>query len=386
MTDNRQSALLALTAAAMMLPGTSTEVKADPPDQKYTLGFKQSNYKEAPLPQDKLGLGSDQRYTIDVSHLKFKAPVSTDTELTVSALRETMSGASPWYVAPDAEGVPVQVMSGATISEERSELGVDFRSYNANSEVTLSGGYSTENDYQSASFGFSGAWRLNQNLTTINYGANTSIDYLDPTDAEAFDRPTDESKNRVGMMLGVSQVVSKTALVGASLGYARLEGYLSDPYKRAFVAGSTVRDSRPESHDQISLELMLRQYFDGAGAALHADYRYFSSNWEIDSHTLNLSWYQNLGANWQLIPSLRYYQQSEAAFYQPYYTQSRSDGFYSSDYRLSDFSASSGQLKLSKTFSAFRFDISYEHYEASGDHPSLLSYELVSLGLGYQFE
>jgi len=370
----------------MMLPGTAPSAKADPPDQKYTLALKQSNYKEAPIPREKLGLGSDQRYTIDISQLSFKAPITTDTELRLSLLRETMSGASPLYVAPDADGVPVQVMSEATISEERTELGVDFRSYNVNSEVTLSGGYSTENDYQSASFGFSGAWRLNQNLTTINYGANTSIDYIDATDAEAFNRPTNESRNRVAFMLGLSQVTSKTTLVSASLGYARLEGYLSDPYKLALVEGSTVRDTRPDSHDQFNLNLNLRRYFEGPGAALHADYRYFNSNWDIESHTLNLSWYQNLGAGWQLIPSMRYYQQTEATFYQPFYEQDRADGFYSSDYRLSDFSALSGQLKLSKTFTAFRFDLSYEHYKASGDHPGLLTYDLISLGLGYQFE
>lgn len=386
MKTDKQSALLALTAAAMLLPGVATEVRADPPDQKYTLGFKQSNYKEAPIAQSKLGLGSDQRYTIDVSHLKFKAPTSTDTELTVSALRESMSGASPWYVAPNAEGKAVQVMSEATISEERTELGVDFRSYHTNSEVTLSGGYSTENDYKSLSFGFSGAWRLNQNLTTLSYGANTSMDYIDPSDAQQFDRPTEETMNRLGLMVGVSQVASKSTLVSATLGYAVLDGYLSDPYKRAFVNGSAVRDSRPDAHDQLNLNLSLRQYFEDANAAIHVDYRYFSSDWKLESHTLELSWYQNLRSGWKLIPSLRYYDQGQAAFYRPFYENTRADGFYSSDYRLSDFSAVSRQIKLTKTFSQFQFDLAFENYEAKGNHPGMLSYDLLSLGLGYKFE
>lgn len=386
MHDKKSSTLFALTAAALALPMASEPVKADPPDQKFTLGFKQSNYKEAPIAASQLGLGSPERYTIDVSHLKFKAPISTDTELTTSVIRETMSGASPWYVAPGADGEPLQVMSGATISEERTELGVDFRSYHSNSEVTLSGGYSSENDYESVSFGFSGAWRLNQNLTTLSYGANTSFDYIDPSDAESFDRPEHESKKRAGAMLGITQVATKTTLLSATVGFSVLDGYLSDPYKRAFVVGNTVRDSRPGQQEQINLNLSLRQFFESPGGALHADYRYYTNNWEIDSHTLELSWYQNLGSDWQLIPTVRYYDQSAAVFYRPFYETTRTDGFYSSDYRLSDFSAVSGQLKLSKTFSAFRFDLAYETYEASGDHPGLLEYDFISLGLGYAFE
>lgn len=384
MKTSTPSALMALTTAAMLLPGAPAQ--AEPPDQKYTLGFKQSNYQEAPIPAEQLGLGSAERYTIDVSHLKFKAPVTPDTELTVSALRETMSGASPWYTAPGADGEAVQVMSGATIDESRTELGVDFRSYHDRSEVTLSGGYSKENDYTSASFGFSGAWRFNENLTTLSYGANTSLDYIDATDAEAFDRPTDEHKNRAAAMLGIAQVLSKTTLVSATLGFAAQDGYLSDPYKRVYVDGRTQRDSRPDTQEQINLNLALRRYFDGPGGALHADYRYYQNNWEVESHTLALSWYQNLPSDWQLIPSVRYYDQTAATFYQPFYQRTRADGYYSSDYRLSEFSATSGQLKLSKRFTAFQFDLAYETYEASGDHPGLLSYDLLSLGLSYAFE
>lgn len=382
-TQHTSSALMALTTAAMMLPNAA---QADPPDQTYQLHFSQARYQEAPIPQRKLGLGSDQRYLIDVSHLRFKAPTSSDTEVTLSLLHESMSGASPWFVMPDADGELVQVMSEATISEERTEVGVDFRSYNQRSEVTLSAGHSTENDYTSYSIGFSGAWRLNQDHTSLNFGANSSRDYIDATDAERFNRPTGERLNRSGLSAGVTQVINATNLASINLGINLVEGFLSDPYKLALVGQDTVADSRPDSHEQINIDLSWRRFVKSANAALHLDYRYFTSDWQIDAHTLELTWYQNLGDGWQLTPTLRYHSQSAAAFYRPYYTQTRNDGFYSSDYRLSAFDAYSGQLKLIKRFESLQLDIGYEHYQAEGDHPGMLSYDLLTLGIGYRFQ
>ena len=58
-----------------------------------------------------------------------------------------------------------------------------------------------------------------------------------------------------------------------------------------------------------------RHFFTGANAALHADYRYFDDDWGVGSHTLDLAWYQNVGALTQVIPFLRYYTQGEADFF-----------------------------------------------------------------------
>ena len=42
-------------------------------------------------------------------------------------LSEAMSGSSPWFVLPGLDGDPVQVMSGATIADDRQELGASLR-------------------------------------------------------------------------------------------------------------------------------------------------------------------------------------------------------------------------------------------------------------------
>lgn len=404
--ENQHSKLIALTAAALMLQGINKKVEASNFDPKTTFDYKFTQYTEGTMPAEKVVIGSLDRYSIDVHQFKFNTPISEDTEISISGVQESMTGASPWYILPDENGNPLQVMSGATIDENRSEINGDFRSYNASSESTLSLGYSTENDYQSFGFGYSGNFQFNQKLTTLNYGINTAKDYIDAVDIEEFaSRPSEETKNRLGFVLGFSHVFTKNTLVGLTYGYIGLDGFLSDPYKLAHVItvldenGELVldengqpiedprllQDSRPDKHNQNTVTLMIREFFPSMNAALHLDYRNFSSDWEMTSDTIEMAWYQNIGKGWQLVPSVRYYEQTQAKFYALYYYRARKDGFYSSDYRLSAFSATSGEIKLSKKFEKFNINIAYSSYEAKGDNPGLITYELYSLGLGYRF-
>ena len=395
MKKDKNTVLLALTTAAMILPGISKKADANPIDPATTFDYKFSVYEEGALPSNAFSDKSQKRYTIDANQFKFRTPILNDSEITLTGVQESMSGASPWYVIPELDdngnltGKSIQVMSGATIEEQRSEIGGAFRSYNKNNnaETTISAGYSSENDYRSLSFGFSGAFYLNQQLTTLEYGVNTSKDYIDATQPTRFTptRPTNELKNRLGMFAGVSHVLTKNTLVGATISYALLDGYLSDPYKQSYVVNKLVRDSRPFWNEQIALTLMLRQFFPSVNGALHVDYRNFSSTWKVGSQTIDLAWYQNIGNDWQLIPSVRTYQQTKAEFYQLYYETTRVDGYYSNDYRLSDFSANSVQLKLQKTFETFKINVSYEKYNSTGDNPGLVSFDYYSLGLSKKF-
>lgn len=386
-TKKHNTALVALTAAAMLLPGISKKTEADPLDQKTAFDYKHSSYQEGDLPADKLAEdGSAKRYTIDVNQFKFKTPLSSDTEVTVSGVQEAMSGASPWYIQPGNDGKLLQVMSGATINEKRQAMDVDFHVVNDKVDTRFALGYSKENDYRSFSAGFSSDVRFNQNLTTIDYGINASQDYINAVASDIYrTRPTEKTKTHIGLLLGFSQVITKNTLVGVSSSFAYYDGYLSDPYKLALVQGLTVQDSRPSTNKQYATTIMLRQYVPVVNAAIHLDYRQYSNDWQLNSHTIEFAWYQNLGNGWQVIPSARYYQQTKAAFYQPYYDVRRADGFYSCDYRLSQFSASSNQFKLLKIFDHYSLDFAYEKYQASGDNPSMIQYRLLSVGLGTTF-
>ena len=81
---------------------------------------------------------------------------------------------------------------------------------------------------------------------------------------------------------------------------------------------------------------------------------------------------------------MRYASQSQAEFYGPYFVAARSDGHYSSDYRLSPFGAISWRLRAETGFSTFRIDwraaFTWERYLSSGDY-ALGRVELANPGL-----
>lgn len=384
--QEKKSTLAALSSAAMMLSGLAQPALANPPDQKTQIAYRFTNYSEGEMDAKDVAEGSLERYQIQVHQLSVKTPVSEDTEISLSVVNETMSGASPWYVVPNAEGEAVQVMSGATIDEARNELGMDFRSYNTSSETTLSLSVSAENDYESLAFGYSGQWRTLQQRGTLSWGISGSRDFINATDADIYaGRPVEEIKNRLRGYLGYSIVMTRNRLFGMNIGVTSLDGYLSDAYKLAWVDNEIVRDNRPDVQNQVGGSLMLRQFFPDAQAALHTDIKLYQNDWEVTSESLDLAWYQNLGSKWQLVPSLRYYHQSAATFYEPFYENRRADGFYSSDYRLSEFSAVSARFKVIRQWNTVSVNLQYENYSASGDHPALLSYSAISLGVGTSF-
>ena len=211
-------------------------------------------------------------------------------------------------------------------------------------------------------------------------------------------RPEQESKQSYSLFAGLAQIINRDAALQSTLNYQVSTGYLSDPYKQALVAGTPLGDSRPDLRNQVTWLTRYRHHVDKVNGTLHADYRFYFDDWEITSHTLEVAWYQSLWNTIRLTPSFRYYSQSQAGFYAPYYTSPRSDGYYSSDYRLSPYGALSWRIKAETFFQTWNLDwkgiFSFERYVSSGDfalgkvsveNPGLVSYNVFSIGLTGRF-
>jgi hypothetical protein len=164
------------------------------------------------------------------------------------------------------------------------------------------------------------------------------------------------------------------------------------------VASSPLSDERPSDRNQLAWLTRLRHHFGDVDGTVHLDYQYYIDDWEINSHTLELAWYQDLFERITLIPSLRYYSQSQAYFYAPFYTSARSDGLRSSDYRLSPFGALSYRLeaeaKLHTGDFAWILTAAWERYTSRADlalgsvsveNPGLVAYDLLTVGLSARF-
>jgi hypothetical protein len=381
--SGRSPVLRALTSGTLALPGIAGDAFAEGPPPEVRSQYTYSHYSEDDIDASKVTPGSTRsRYEIDVHQLRFDAPIGDRFDAGVEIAYETMSGATPWYVVPGPSGEPLQVMTGATIEEQRTDITLSGNYYLDQGRAGAKAGVSVENDYLAISGGVEGERNFNEDNTSLTGGVGFSVDEITPTDADLYPtRPESEDKQSVSVFAGLAHVLGRSSVLQSTLSYQYAQGFLSDPYKQAFVAGTPLGDSRPDQRNQISWLT-----------------RYRHSDWGINSHTIEVAWYQALFDAIRLIPGIRYYSQSQADFYAPYYVAPRNDGLYSSDYRLSPFGALSWRIKAETRFQTWNIDwsatVGYERYTSSGDlalgdvkveNPGLVSFNLVSIGLVGRF-
>jgi len=390
MAKGPSPALLALTASALAALGGRAQAQGAAAPQ---VDYRYSMYREADLPRDRAAAGtSSGRYKIGTHQFRVTTPVDDELELSADLTLETMSGASPRYVMPGPGGRPVQAMSGASIKDQRSDVLLGLTRRRDHSSGTLTAGYSNEDDYRALNVSVQGEHRLDDTVTTLSGGVGYSADEMDPTQGVWATSVQHATRKASTLFAGYARVLDAVTVVQTSFSYTLHDGFLSDPYKQAYVTGtsSTVFDTRPDERGQLTWLTRLRRLFKGAGGALHADYRYYHDNWEVDAHTLDLAWHQKLGPTLRLVPGLRYYSQSQAYFYDPYYAQVRADGLASSDYRLSPYGAISSNFTAAAEFGGWSGSLRYERYDSDAgyalgkvavENPGLVDFDIVSLGV-----
>ena len=310
-----------------------------------------------------------------------------------------MSGATPWFIEPNAQGEPMVVMTGASVEDQRTDfLGRGTYLFDT-SRTTLLAGYSQEDDYRALNGGFQAEHDFNEKNTTLSWGLGFSQDAIDPTPTATNLDPDSEDKRGVSVFAGISQVINRSSAFQSTFTYQNGSGFLSDPYKLVSVAGVNEADSRPDARNQFSWLTRYRRHFSAVSGTLHADYRLYIDDWDVSSHTIELAWYQMFWDTLAIVPSVRYYTQSQAEFYGPYFTTSPG-GEYSSDYRLSPYGALAWKLKAETRLSdwpfrmAWRVGVSWERYTSSGDlairdveveNPGLVSFNVLMFNLSARF-
>jgi uncharacterized protein DUF3570 len=238
-------------------------------------------------------------------------------EVQASAAIDIITGASPQLVT-NQSGRPVQVITGASVSDRRNTGDVKVTRRFGELAVSVSGTYSKEEDYESKAFGLEARLDLNQRNTTLIAGYGRSDDRIGSAD----DRTLDEPRKTDELLAGVTQVISPTALVQSTVAVARGKGWYNDPYKGTFTFFPTglpivASDTRPDHRNTLAWLTRYRAHVPTLNGTLQADYRFYRDDWGIRAHTLEVAWQQTLSERWSLRPALRYHTQDAADFYAP---------------------------------------------------------------------
>ena len=318
-----------LSGPLLALPAYQTGTAlADAPPAFTEVGLRYTHYSEDSIDQDAVIFGATDRYDIDVTQLWIEAPLGASWSVALDMQNDYQTGASPWFVGAQQNGEPGVIMSGASIQDNRVEVGVTTRYFWADGNAGFAVSHSDEDDYEATALAFDASWNTAEDARTWSTSFSSSRDKLNPTQGVIPVFITEEDLDTQSGYFGVSQILSRTAIARIGLSYTLSEGYLSDPYK--------FRDQRPDTHERLSLSAGYRRFLIDADASLQVDYRYYADSWGTDSHTVELAWAQNLRGS-LLTPYVRYYTQREADFFSV--IADTETPHYADDYRLSSYGA-----------------------------------------------
>jgi hypothetical protein len=253
--------------------------------------------------------------------------------------------------------------------------------------------FSTEYDYEHIGFNGSLARDINNGNTTVSGGFAYAQDEWDPQgdvpialaemggiDDESNKIAGTQDKTVMDLLVGVTQVINQNTIVQVNYSYSQSEDYLNDPFKFLSVLdanGDNIPgqaglnsyrfENRPDERTKHAVFAKMKTFV--RGGALDASYRFHTDDWGIDSHTLDARYRFNLSERYYAEPHIRFYQQSEADFFQANLVAGAPLPIEASaDYRLGEFTGTTIGIKLGRKLNnGSEVSGRLEYYSQSGD-------------------
>lgn len=331
------------------------------------LTYKYEDYREA-----------NDRIAVTTQSALLEQDLGHDVRLKLQGVTDAIVGATP-------NGQPAPAGSDQVVlthmSERRHEWSLDLSRQLAHWNLAGSYANSRESDYHSQGWSLNALGDFNEKNTTLLLGVGGTSD-----DVKVFYQMPWARKRSLDLAAGVTQLLDANTSVAFNLSLSRATGYLNDQYKlvqKSIEVGPgiflpfTFGENRPDERTKWTALASLNRALPSADAAIEASYRFYRDTFGTNSHTVEFSWLQKLGARLVLIPHVRLYTQSAADFY-----HYRLDGtsitptggapqpngpFYSSDYRLSELRSTTLALKAVATLSArWQLDAEIARYDMRG--------------------
>ncbi|HEY5080020.1 MAG TPA: DUF3570 domain-containing protein [Opitutaceae bacterium] len=333
-----------------------------------SISYKLENYTE-----------TGGRVGVQTQGLVANQEIGTDMQFGLTMVTDAIAGATPTGIpAPEGSSqVPL-----AHLSDHRKAWEGDLaRQF---SRVNVSAGFSEsrEHDYISKGISLNTLSDFNEKNTTLLAGVAGHDDSV-----ETFYDPQHlyVGKHSLSAIVGVTQLIDPLTKVTLNVTWSRETGYLSDQYK---VVEQSVElfpgaffplifsENRPGEHNSGDAYLAVNRSFPTLDGALEGSYRFYGDTYGIAANTLEIRWLQKVGRHFTVSPQLRLYEQGAANFYYydmrstslvPTNVPDPSGPAYSSDYRLSSLTTTTGGIKVAWNPSdRFQVDVAYDRYAMRG--------------------
>ena len=240
------------------------------------------------------------------------------------------------------------VTTASPYTEERKQwsLGMDY--LRGNTSMRINYVSSEESDYDAETVSFAVSQEMFGDMTTLTLGYTLGDDLVRRSDDPLFQRDLDKQSYRIG----ITQVLTKNLISTLNFETITDEGYLNNPYRsvRYFDAGSALGYSyEPELYPntRTSNALAVRaRYFLPYRAAIEGEYRFFTDTWDIEGHTVSLS-YIHPWRDFTFTGKFRYHDQTGAHFFNDIFPRAQATNFRGRDKELSPLTSNSLRLAAS---------------------------------------
>ena len=255
-----------------------------------------------------------------------------------------------YYYVDTVSGASIDVVATASAySEERVEkhLGVDYLA--GNSLISTNFSTSDENDYHAKTMTFGISHDTFGGLTTLSLQTGIGDDDVGKNGDVNFK----DQVRRYNYKLGLSQILTTNWIAALNLQFDLEEGFLNNPYRQvrfkdplAALGYSYQAEIYPRTRNASAVSLV-NKYYLPYRAAVGLTLRHYQDSWDIRASDVELEYVHPLGKNWTFEGKIRYYQQTEASFYQDLFEYVNELNFMARDKELSDFNNITAGLGVS---------------------------------------
>ncbi|MGZ9675887.1 DUF3570 domain-containing protein [Flavobacterium sp. GNP001] len=336
-------------------------------------------------------------------------------------------------------GTPWQASSGASQSDQLTSIVANYSHSSDSRDLIWNTDVSFSNEYDYTSVGVGGgvARLFNAKNTELSVKVNAYLDQWRPIypkeladfdsngtgflnqgifngrtiwdqngqastaySPSAFKPVSAVNRNSFSASFGFSQVLTKKLQVSFFFDVLQQQGLLSSPYHRMyfadkanfyvgqpqFIANYTNENNKgacqladdierlPDTRFKLPIGARLNYYLNER-VALRTYYRYYSDNWDIQSHTASIEVPVKLTDKFTVFPMYRFYTQTQSKYYTPYETHLSTEKFYTSDADLATFDANQYGFGVNYTdiftaakvwkFGLKNIDFRFNHYKRS---------------------
>jgi len=236
------------------------------------------------------------------------------------------------------------VTQASAYEEERTQQSVGIDYLYDKSIMSYSYTTSSENDFEAETNSFNITQEFFGGLSTISLGYTLGDNII----TRSTDNVFKENASTTGYRVSLSQVLTKSLLMGMTYEVITDKGFLNNPYRRARFSDPVPTDPNrttfvdekyPETRTSNAASINLRYYLPYR-AAIYGGYRFFTDTWGIDADTFEIGYVHPFQEKWLFDINLRYYTQSKADFFSNLFPDD-TQNFMASDKELSTFTSNS---------------------------------------------